>query len=232
MNIRTLLLSTALLVAGAAKAQLSELGSNPFMSDANGRPMYLQTNYRSEGSPFYHDAYFLADLTSIQGKVYPKIKVKLNVQTNELLYMAPDGTEMIAALPVRRIRFLGLLNENDNTERILESATAQPLNTPNAAVYELVDSGHVSLLKLIRITYSDNKEFNQSSIVRNFKRKETWHLRMPDGTITKFETGKDALLTTLKDKQKEVADYIEKEGLKCRSVDDCHKVLTYYNSLF
>lgn len=227
MNIRNLLLSTAFLLALATQAQ----EPNPFMNDANGRPLYRQTSYRSEGSPYFHDLYSLAEITSVTGKVYPNVNVKVNVQTNEVLYMAEDGTEMIATMPVKSIRFINFMSGQGAADRVLESF-GQPLNSAGAPVYEVLASGHVSLLKQIKINYTDNKEFNQASIVRNFKRKETWHLRMPDGTISKFETGKESLLTALKDKQKEVAAYIDKEALKCRNIEDCRKVIAWYNSLF
>lgn len=232
MNKRTFFLLAILLASAKAPAQLTDLGSNPFMSDVNGRPMYLQTNYRAEGSPYYQEAYLLADLTSLQGKLFPKVKVRFNILTNELFYLDDKGADMLAALPIRRIQFLGLGGDNGAVDKVLESVGPQPLNAPNTPVYEKLDTGRIAVLRQIKVTYTDNKEYNQSTIVRNFKHKETWHLLLADGTVVKFETGKDAILARLADKQKEVAAYIEKENLKCRSIDDCRKLIRYYDTLF
>lgn len=231
MHTRLLLLITLLATNIAARAQLNDLGSNPFMADATGRPLYLQTNYRAEGSPYYYDAYLPATVTALNGKVYTNVKVKLNVQTNELLYMADNGTEMIAAMPVRRIYFGSLADNGQTTEKVLESVGAEPLNVTNAAIYEVADTGRITVLKQIRITYTDDKAFNQASVVRNFKRKETWHLRLANGQVTRLETGKEQVLTLLADKQAAVTAYIDQEKLKCRSVEDVRKVIRYYNSL-
>ena len=108
----------------------------------------------------------------------------------------------------------------------------QPLNAPNTPVYEKLDTGRITVLKQIKVTYTDNKEYNQSTIVRNFKHKETWHLLLADGSVVKFGTGKDVVLATLADKQKEMAAYIEKENLRCRSIEDCRQLIRYYNTLF
>ena len=205
---------------------------NPFMNDANGRPLYRQTNYRVEGTPYYHDGYTIAEITSLYGKVYPPVNVKFNIQTNEVLYMADDGTEMVATMPIRRIRLIGFMSPEGARDRILESFSEQPLNATNAPVYEKIDTGRITVLKQIKITYIDNKEFNQSTVVRNFKRKETWHLLSANGVVKNFETGKEAMLATLTDKPKEITAYIDKEKLKCRSVEDCRKVIRYYNTLF
>jgi len=232
MNKRTFFLLAILFTAARVSAQLADLGANPFMSDVNGRPMYLQTNYRAEGSPYYQEAYLLADLTSLQGKLFPRVKVRFNILTNELFYLDDKGADMLAALPLRRIRFLGLGGDNGTTDKVLESVGSQPLNAPNTPVYEKTDTGRITVLKQIKVTYTDNKEYNQSTIVRNFKHKESWHLLLTDGSVVKFETGRDAMLAVLAAKQKEVAVYIEKENLKCRSIDDCRQLIRYYNTLF
>lgn len=231
MHTRKLLLLLLLATTATARAQLSDLGSNPFMADATGRPLYLQTNYRAEGSPYYLDAYIPANVTALNGKVYTNVKVKFNVQSNELLYMADNGTEMIAAMPVRRIQFWNVIDHGQTTEKVLESIGTAPLNAPETAVYEVADTGRIAVLKQVRITYTDDKAFNQASIVRNYKRKETWHVRLPDGQVARLETGKAAVLNLLNDKQAAVAAYIDQEKLKCRSVEDIRQVIRYYNSL-
>ncbi|WP_276484695.1 hypothetical protein [Paraflavitalea pollutisoli] len=231
MHTRTLLQLLLLSIACSTQAQLSDLGSNPFMADATGRPLYLQTNYRSEGSPYYYDAYLPATVTALTGKVYTNIRVKLNVQTNELLYMADNGAEMIAAMPVRRIHFGSVADKEATTTKVLESVGTEPLNAPNAAIYEVADTGRIAVLKQIKVTYTDDKAFNQASVVRIFKRKETWHLRLANGQVARLETSKEAVLTLLADQQAAVTAYIDQEKLKCRTVDDVRKVIRYYNTL-
>ncbi|MBO9564406.1 MAG: hypothetical protein J7621_16595 [Niastella sp.] len=230
-NILTFLL--ALLVAAAGHSQIT---ANPytvhFMTDANGRMVSEMTDMRVEGSPWYSDEYNLAAVTAITGKVYDSIAVKFNVQANELTFKTPDGKEMVAIMPIRRIRFFNIKDDAGTHAAILETVGGQPLNTANAPVYELVDTGHITTLKQIKVTSKDVKEFNEASPLRKYTRKETWYVRLPGDKIEKLESGKEPLLTLLKDKSTEITAYTEKEKLKCRSIDDCRQVIRYYNTLF
>lgn len=235
MNRHTFVTLLALLYVIAGQAQEQIYGNpyvNHWMKDASGRLVSEQAEYRSEGSPYYSDNYSTVEITTASGKVYPNIQVKFNVQANEIVYRTPEGKEMVAAVPIRRIRFIAMAGEEGTSDRVLETFTAQAINEANAPVYEQADSGRITTLKQIRITYKDVKEFNEASPLRKFTRKESWWVRGIGNEVVKLETGKEALLVLLKDKSAEVTAYIEKERLKCRSIDDCRKVIRYYNTLF
>ncbi|AXY78067.1 hypothetical protein D3H65_30540 [Paraflavitalea soli] len=211
-------------------AQLNTLGSNPFMSDANGRPAYLKTEYNVEGSPWYHDAYSVAEITSTAGKVYSNVQVKINLAENEVLYLADDGKEMVATIPIKKIRFIQFVSKEGVADKVLESF-GQPMNTPKNIIYEVLDSGKCTLLRQIRITSQDNRRFNEASITRTFQRSEFCHVLLPDGKIQKLSAGKDDMINLLQDKKAEVSAFIDEKRLKCRNVEDYRKVIAYYNSL-
>ncbi|WP_315821656.1 hypothetical protein [Paraflavitalea speifideaquila] len=96
----------------------------------------------------------------------------------------------------------------------------------------MIDTGHATLLKQIKVSYVDSKEFNQSSITRNFQRNETYHILTSNGQVEKISGGKEGIRSLLKDKDPEVTAFIEKNRLKCRGLEDYRKVITYYNTLF
>ncbi len=200
---------------------LSARAQNPFLDDANGRPQYLTTSYHSEGSPYFHDEYNTAEITSLAGKVYRDVKVKVNLTTNEILYRTGDGKEMVAILPIKRIKFAAWTLES----------FGQPINSPNTLVYQVLDSGKCTLLKQVKITYRDDKPFNQASVTRIFKRDESFHVLIVGGMVQKLNPGKDDMLDLLKDKQAQVRTFIESNKLKCRQEEDYRKVIAYYNSL-
>jgi hypothetical protein len=235
MNRNNLIILLILLVVTATRGQ-GQMTANPytvhFMTDAKGRMVNEMTDLRVEGSPYYSDEYSLAQITTVTGKVYDSIAVKFNVPANDLVYKTPDGKEMVATMPIQRIRLFSVKDDAGTHTAILETAAGQPLNTANAPVYELVDSGHIATLKQIKVTSKDVKEFNEASPLRKYTRKETWYVRLPGDKIEKLESGKDPLLTLLKDKSTEITTYTEKEKLKCRSIDDCRQVIRYYNTLF
>jgi hypothetical protein len=204
--------------------------SNPFMNDANGRPLYTGTTYKSEGSPYYFDQYMPAEVTSLEGKVYKDIKVKINLVVNELSFMTAEGKEMVAVLPIKKVKFLYAAEGQDGIGRVLESY-GQPINSPNTPVYEVMDTGRCTLLKLVKVTYRDSKEFNQATTVRVFQHTESFHVLWAGGKIEKLGAGKE-VAALFKDKEALVRAYIETNKLKCRSAADYRKVVGYYNSLF
>ena len=52
---------------------------NPFMNDANGRPLYWGANYVPDGTPYFHEQYNWADITTLKGTVYKDVRVKYNL---------------------------------------------------------------------------------------------------------------------------------------------------------
>lgn len=212
-------------------SQLNTLGSNPFMADANGRPMYLKNEYAVEGSPYFNEGYLIAEITSTAGKVYPNVQVKVNLAENEVLYLADDGKEMIATISIKKIRFIKFISKEGIADKVLESF-GQPMNTPKNPVYDVLEAGKASLLKQIRVTFQDNRRFNEASVTRTFQRSEIYHILLPDGKIQKLGSGKDDMVALLQDKKAEVSAFIDEKRLKCRNVEDYRKVITYYNSLF
>ncbi len=207
------------------------LAQNPFMADANGRPMYLKNEYAVEGSPYFNEQYQLAEITSTAGKVYPNIQVKVNLSENEVLYLADDGKEMIASIAIKKIRFIKFVSKEGIADKVLESF-GQPMNTPKNPVYDVLEAGKATLLKQIKVSFQDNRRFNEASITRTFQRTEIFHVLLPDGKIQKLGSGKDEIISLLPDKKAEVSAFIDEKRLKCRNVDDYRKVIAYYNSLF
>lgn len=207
------------------------LSQNPFMADANGRPMYLKNEYAVEGSPYFNEQYLLAEITSTAGKIYPNIQVKVNLSENEVLYLADDGKEMIASISIKKIRFIKFVSKEGIADKVLESF-GQPMNTPKNPVYDVLEAGKATLLKQIKVSFQDNRRFNEASITRTFQRTETFHVLLPDGKIQKLGSGKDEIISLLPDKKAEVSAFIDEKRLKCRNVDDYRKVIAYYNSLF
>jgi hypothetical protein len=106
------------------------------------------------------------------------------------------------------------------------------MNTPKTPVYEVLDSGRCSLLKLIKVSYSDHRKFNEASTTRAYQRNETYHLLLPDGKTAKLSPGKEEIVGLLKDKEAPVSAFIDEKRLKCRNGEDYKKVVDYYNSLF
>ena len=206
----------------------SDMGANPFFNDGNGRPLYLKTNYKSEGSPYLFEEYFPANLVTIDGRIYKNIKVKVNLLDNEIYYLLPDGKEMVSIMPIKKITFEpGIKTIGDS---FVFTGVTLPINTPGAAFYQVCEEGKMTLLKQISIIYKDLQEYGNTSITRSFSRKERLFVYDNAGSLEKAE-GEKAILELLADRKKDVQQFITTNHSNLKREKDLIALFKYYNSL-
>lgn len=222
-------LTAATLATGQSYTHVEESSSNPFLSDVNGRPLYTNTNYIAEGSPFFTDEYYPARLTGLNGKTYQVVKVKVNILERIVQYLSDDGKEMATTVAIRQIQFSSFSPSTDKNVILQSFETA--INEPGASVYQVLDTGRIKLLKKITIASHDEKKYNDASTTRIFERKEVFYYRRPDGQIKKLEKGKHAMLELFSDQRAKLEHFIDEHHLACKSVSDYCQIFSYYHSL-
>jgi len=206
----------------------SDMGSNPFFNDGNGRPLYLKTNYKSEGSPYLFEEYLPANLLTLDGRIYNNIKVKVNLLDKEIYYLMPDGKEMVSIMPIKKITFEpGIKTSGDS---LVFTGITLPINAPGAAFYQACAQGKMTLLKQISITYKDLQEYGNTSITRSFSRKERIFVYDNVGSLLKPD-GEKAILELLADKKKDVQQFISVNHSNLKREKDLITLFKYYNSL-
>jgi hypothetical protein len=202
-----------------------------FKNDAYGRPLYLATSFPTEGTPYYSDNYYAAQITAMNGNVYAGIKVKINLVDHFIQYMSPDGKEMITDMPVKKIAFANIPVDNGGYENVTLQSFAGALNDRDAVIYEVLDSGKISLLKKITVIYRDDKKYSEASTTRIYERKEAWCFLDTKGQIKKLEKGKSAMLEVFNDNKDKVASFIDQHKLTCRSGADYKNIFRFYNTI-
>lgn len=236
---QTLLQAFAFTLAITAFSQSSYLDQNTspgvgFATDINGRPLYVKTEYLADGSPYLYEEYCLAEITSMNGKVYKNVKAKINLQEKQLLYMIDNGMEMVMTTPVKRIKFFNYINNGvAYPERVFESYL-MALNAEGAPLYEvLTEDSAAILLKQTAVTFTDSKGYGEATITRTFKRKETYFAAIPSKSkeLLKVEKNKTAIASLFGDKGAAVGAYITEKKLKCKSDEELVEIFRYYGSL-
>lgn len=235
---RHLLSITALLFSCCCFSQsnfdLNASGGNTFANDINGRPMYLKTEYIADGSPYLYEDYCMAEVTTMNGKVYSNVKTKINLQEKLLLYVLDNGTEMIMTSPVKRIRFYNYVSNGIAYPERTFRGHLTALNAEGAAIYEvLAEDSAATLLKQITVTYNDSKGYGEASITRTFKKAEHYFAAIPSQNkeLRKVEKNKAALIALFGSKAASISTFIEQKKLKCKSDGDLTEVFHYYCSL-
>lgn len=207
--------------------------SNPLMTDAHSKPLYLRTNYFPEGNPYLFENYVIAEVTLMDGKVYPTINARFNLVERQLVYIDENNQEMLVTSPVKSIRFFNSIDNGVMQEGVKLESIGKALNTPNAPIYDVMEDGKARLMKQIIVTYADNKRYGEATITRTFKRKEVYYAQLaPSDELKKIERNKEDVAGLFGSKQVQVSTYIEQNHLKCKSDEELTKVFHFYNSLF
>jgi hypothetical protein len=208
--------------------QLAVAQANPFMKDVNGRPLYLRITYVAEGSPYWEDAYRAADITTSGNRTYSNIMTKVNLMENIVQFLSPGGVEMIATMPVKRIRFYGAA-ATESGNQVLESHGA--INDAGARIYQVLDSGRISLLKHLKVVFRDDRRYNEATVTRVFTQTPVLYA-YHDGREARVEKNREFLLRLFADKAKEVDHFISEKDVNLKSEKDLVQVFHFYNSLF
>jgi hypothetical protein len=202
-----------------------------FYSDANGRPLFFKVEYVIDGTPYHPMTYYYATVVLGGGAAYTNVPVKFNLMENLVIYKTPMGQELVATTPIMKIIFTDSSDYGHMYKRIYERGFSSIEGHDANTIYEVLDSGKVTLLKHHHVFYNDKKEYGSASITRIFGERVEYFVAMADGSTKKLEKGTNEILTLLSDKKQLVTRYILDEGLKCKKEDDWLKVIRYYNSL-
>src|SRR5258708_10644891 len=97
--LRILISAVCLSLSGSLCAQ----APFSFMEDGNGRPLFIQSNYIAEGSPYFNDEYIMAQVTALNGAICRNVQIKINLLDHIIQYLGHVGKEMITETPVKEV---------------------------------------------------------------------------------------------------------------------------------
>jgi hypothetical protein len=202
-------------------------------TDISGKPVYLKTEYRAEGSPYYYEDYCVADITATDGKVYTAVKVKINLLENKVLYLLDDGSEMLATTPLVKIKLYPYVRDGKAYPLTILQSIGDPINKENTKIYAVLVDSTAKLFKQIVVTYSDSKGYGEASITRTFNKSENYFASIPSSSLSlqKIEKNKSAVTSLFGAQKEKIAAYIEQEKLNCRSEQDLIRIFKYYHTL-
>lgn len=232
VSILSLLLVACTCFAVDAVAQ-DNVHNNAFWNDANGRPLKLNTDFRVEGSPFYYENYCAADIIMASGKKYENIKVKLNVVDNQILFAGPADQELEALSAIKRIRFYNYLSGGTAYDETVIISTKPVINEKGNEIYAVLVDSATKLLRRIKISYTDNKPYNEAVITRTYNRTESLYLLKPGNNQEpiKVQKSKSGMLELLGDKYKQIDAFIERNKMRCKTDKEIAILVAYYNTL-
>ena len=163
---------------------------------------------RISGSPFWKNEYIQATVIDINNQVMGKAPVKLNLYTNEVYFLTPNGQErVINAGKARKIIFYKGDNEKEILavfENNLPIVTENNPNAENPSFVQVLNNGDLQLLKHIKmmlvtadslfgtmkryyfsdqVLYYINNKFGQTTRIRKLNKDNIMETINPDNSV-------------------------------------------------
>jgi len=178
-----------------------------------------------QGSPYLDSEYKVGSFLTDAGELYKDIPLRYNCCEDILEFKKGDvAYELVPKSKVKRAEFgnkvfVYSLFESDGK---IDTSYFEVLAVGKAALYAQYSIKFYEAAPLQ--AYSDPKpaRFDDFS--------ESHYISIDNSPAKKISTNKN-LIELLADKQKEVKDFISKQKLSAKRVDDLKKIIAYYNTL-
>lgn len=180
-----------------------------------------------EGSAFYNDAFVPGKIVLSGGRMYDKMKLRLDLMDNSVQYKGTDGEELVATTPIRTIVLYDAVSEKplqfDHSDFI----------TPGSKVetgwYQLLDTGTIWLYKRYIKNIRENKPYGSATTEQYITTSSHYYI-IVNSVFTPIKKFK-SLPDILQDKKAELQQFISSTGLTGKSDKDYSTLISYYNSL-
>lgn len=178
----------------------------------------------TEGSP-YLDEWQKAEIVFRNGQKFPELMVRYNVYTNQMLFQHSGKTFIIGAPDsIAEIKF------RSRTFVYREYIKGNKLEK---SYFEIAVPGKVALLykyeiEMIRANY--NVALNIGNKNNRLELRQHQFL-MANYQLTEL-TRKSKPIIFFSDKNKEISEFMDKEGLSFKTREELVKIVSYYNGLF
>jgi len=220
-------------LAGYTQQMIFGEGGPTFMNFGTGNNSAVLTKegYKFIGSPFFPEEYCLAKVRTTTGTVYENLYAKLYLLDTLLFVQAPDKTDKVIKNQILTIEFLHCTDEITGAGTIFQTGFPAVDKQSSRTFYQVLDTGAAKLLKLLTVTYSDEKPFGTGGITRVFKIDESYYAFNKTRQMVKLNKNKEAVINALTDKKNEVSKFLTDKNLKCKKETDIITVFNYYNTL-
>lgn len=203
--------------------------SQIFISDVNGRP--FESRFTDvDGTPYLHAAYKYADITLKQGRKFVKVKAKINLVTQEIIFESANGVEgYMEAGMVKEISYADTAETGIMQYKFRTGFPAIEKLT-ELHFYQVFAEGRCGLLKSIVKKVIERKNELSGEVAKEFETIENFYL-FANGRMQRFKKDKEFVLSALTDKLPAVNQFIADNKTSFKNMDHIVQLLNFYNSL-
>lgn len=191
---------------------------------------FVNPNTDVEGSAFFSNDWKMGRLVLYDNTVFTHIRLRLNLQTQQVHFLSPDGTEKVSHEgAVKEITLYDSTAEH-NTALVFRSGFPPVDNQDIKNFYEVLSGGKILFLRSSRRIISEQKDQLSGEVKKEFVEYEDYYV-FAGGTMTRVKKDKAFIINLLKDKEDQVKAFMAEKKFKLRSFDDITQIMAYYNSL-
>jgi hypothetical protein len=169
-----------------------------------------------------------AQLFDRAGDHYVSNAVRINLLDNQVNFMTPDGKEMVATTPVRRV----ILTDSVTGDKFYfvwgEELSPSDKALDNTWLQVLVND-ETSLCRQLKKMIHEPPSYGTATVDQDIVTIDFWFLRINKGLV-RFKNWQE-LQTLLADQSPELKQFIQDHHLKGKSSDDYVQLVQYYNTV-
>jgi len=202
------------------KINLYNVNGLPIVNEAAG----------TEGSPLFVTKWKLGWIRLADNRFFTGIPIELDLEKQQVHYKRADGND-IEVVP-GQVKELGILDTIAGTAVVYRFACGyQPIDNQSAtSFYLILDSGKVCFLESMRkAIYQEKDDFSDDSR-REYKLYNDFYV-FYQGKMARIKKDSKFFLELTNDKHDQMKDYLTKNKVSFRSVEDLGQFIHYYNGL-
>jgi hypothetical protein len=234
-----LLISTVVTFPAAAQIKSSldqqlvsnfSYGTMIELKDNNGRPIITKKyDPDVQGSPFFTDDWAMADVFLINGASFKQVKLKLNIENNELNYLdSAHQTLVLKKGIIKEIHFF-ILKPGGADTLIFKNGYPKIDNADTTTYFQVLADGAMSMLKLNRKTISVLKNDLSGQVEKEFTAYTDYYI-FYNGEIKLLKRNKQFFVDLMKAKKGFVENNIIDKNINFKNTESLQRLVGLFNN--
>ncbi len=193
---------------------------------------YKQSQYPDiKGSPYLNDHWQEADILLKSGQQFNKVKINLNLYTQELIILTQTGREVLVQEGVVHSFIVSDSDANGNlSARQFITGLKGPEKDSEKGFFEGITDGRASLLRLTKKKIANNNSALSPGDNKEFQDAETYYIWF-NNELKPCGKNADFYVQLFNDQREKIKGYINSNGLKLKRPEDIQRLVEFYNTL-
>lgn len=186
-------------------------------------------NSKTKGSPYAFSDWSFGKIVTADNKISNYTKIQIDLEKNKVMVYS-DGSKFPTSIPLTNITSINVQDKNKKRNfKFFQGSDF--IDSSNGGLFEICSSDNNYLIKHTqKYIYTSENSSNTSQKKSIYKKHTDYYIKDNNGKYVKTKLTKKNILKLMKDKEKEVKNYVSKNKLTYKE-KDVPKILKYYHSL-